>query len=100
MSEWDHEIKCSWIHIHIHIRHGTIESHKERVIEINKQHPGKELTSMSVSGEDKPDIIPHDGFSSCSRLVSQDNGWNPFGATCESSVNVHTVGSVSEIVCV
>ena len=94
VSEWDHEIECSRIHIHIHIWHGLIETNKERVSKVNEYHPGEDLPSVGVARENESHIIPNNSFNSCTGLVGQNNGWDTFSATSEGSINVHDVGTM------
>ena len=70
VSEWDHKVERSRIHVYIHIRHGLIETNKERIDQINEHHPGKDLPSVGVAREDESYIIPNNSFSGSTGLVS------------------------------
>lgn len=91
-----HEIvEAPRAHVHKHVRIGLIQSHEERIVQISKDHHGEDLSSMSVSREHQPNILPHNGLHSCPRLVGQYHGWNALLPPGQCCMEIHAVRAIA-----
>ena len=77
-------VQTARTNIHVDTRVGLIQAHKERIVDVHQEHDGKHLPGVGVAGEDKADVLPHDGFYGCPGLVGHHDGGDSLSPPRES----------------